>query len=189
MISWICSFFFDRSGWRFVSHVPEDLKKFVIIGAPHTSNWDFWLALTFFQKSNSNGKFTIKKQWLKFPFKKIFLALGAVGIDRETISSGKHLDLTSYMASLFDDKDEFIMMITLEGTRSPVEKWKTGFYYTAKKANVPIVLAYGDYKKKELGMSKVIYPSDYQKDMKTIIEFYRTVTPKNPENFHKEITY
>lgn len=183
MIKFLCSKYFDYKGWKFVDKTPKDLRKFVILGCPHTSNWDFWLAMTFFYKSNIAGKFTIKKQWLRFPFKTLFTKMGAIGIDRETISKGNHQNLTEYMASLIREADDFAMLMAPEGTRKPVTKWKTGFYYTAVKAGVPIVLAYGDYVKKELGMGLVLYPTNYEDDMKQIMDFYSKITPQNPNNF------
>lgn len=189
MIKYLCSKSFDLMGWKFVNNIPKDLKKYVLIGVPHTSNWDFWLAMTFFHKANLKGKFTIKKQWLFFSLGFIFKKMGAIGIDREAISKGKRLSLTDQISQLIKQSDKFTLLITPEGTRKPVDKWKTGFYHIAKKAEVPIVLAYGDYKNKELGASRIIYPSDIDEDMKEIKKFYKTINPKLSNNFYKEWSY
>ncbi len=77
------------------------------------------------------------------------------------------------MAELFKNNKDLILMGAPEGTRSPNGKWKTGFYYTALKAQVPIVVAYVDSRKKELGLGMVIQPTDYETDMKTICDFYK----------------
>lgn len=183
MIKTICKAYFKLTGWTYVSCVPKDLKKFVLVAAPHTSNWDFMLAMSFFSLSGYQGKFIIKKEWLKFPFKRIFESLGAIGVDREAIIQGKHQNLTDHMAALITDSEEFVMLVTPEGTRKPKSKWKRGFYYMAEKAEVPIVLAYGDYKTKTLGLGLVLYPTDYKKDMRTIMEFYNKVTPKHAQNY------
>ncbi|MDF2454002.1 MAG: acyltransferase, partial [Bacteroidota bacterium] len=88
------------------------------------------------------------------------------------------------MAELFTKYDTLRLIITPEGTRSRREKWKTGFYHVAMKAKVPIALGFMDYEKKECGIDKIIYPSgDYKKDMKIIMDFYKNIKAKYPENF------
>jgi hypothetical protein len=87
------------------------------------------------------------------------------------------------MASLFKERSEFVLMISPEGTRSPNKHWKTGFYYIAQKAQVPIVLGYANYKTKEAGLGLVLYPQDFEKDMATIMDFYRTMGGKVQSNF------
>lgn len=183
MFKRICSYFFDARGWQFKNCLPKDVKKIVVIGVPHTSNWDFWLAMVFFYKSGIKGRFTIKKEWLRFPLKSFLLKLGAIGIDRESIQTGGHKKLTDHMANIIAASENFALVVTPEGTRSAVKKWKTGFYYIALKAGVPIALGYGDYKKKEMGIGKVLYPKSFEEDMIAIMNFYRQVNPKNPENF------
>jgi 1-acyl-sn-glycerol-3-phosphate acyltransferase len=89
------------------------------------------------------------------------------------------------MAEEFDKRETFHLAITPEGTRSLVKKWKMGFYYIAVKANVPIQLAYFDYAKKEMGITKVFYPTgDENADLKVIQDYYKDVTARNPGNFH-----
>lgn len=86
------------------------------------------------------------------------------------------------MVHLFDEREELVIMITPEGTRKYVPRWKTGFYHVAKRANVPIVLGYLDYKKKHAGIGPVIYPGDdIDQDLETIMGFYREVTGKYPD--------
>jgi lauroyl/myristoyl acyltransferase len=87
------------------------------------------------------------------------------------------------MAKMFEDNKEFVLMIAPEGTRSPNSNWKTGFYYIAQKANVPIVLGYADFNKKEVGLGLVIHPSDFEKDMQAIMDFYKDKQGKNKKNF------
>ena len=88
------------------------------------------------------------------------------------------------MAELFEKEDQLTILVPPEGTRKNVKKWKSGFYYIAEKANVPLVLGYLDYKNKISGIGPIIYPSgDYDKDLKIIQEFYSTIQPKFPEKF------
>ncbi len=134
-------------------------------------------------------RFVIKKEWIRFPFKRIMLSLGALPIDRNAKKiSGEKKGSVDAMAELFTGREELRLIITPEGTRSRMEKWKTGFYYVALQANVPIALGFMDYEKKECGVDKIIYPSgDYKADMKQIMTFYENMKGKNPENFSVDI--
>lgn len=112
------------------------------------------------------------------------LDLGALPIDRSPKPDGSKKSTVEAMADLFDQRDELLLLITPEGTRSKVEKWRTGFYYVALHAKVPLALGFLDYRTRECGIDKIVYPSgDFQKDMKTIMDFYATKTGKNPDNF------
>lgn len=179
MIKLLLTFYFKLSGWRFVSIVPDELRSYVFVGAPHTSNHDFIPSMAVATLMNRNAKFIIKNEMLKFPLKTFLISMGAVGVDR----TKNRMSLTDTMAQLFKDIPDLALMISPEGTRGPNNNWKTGFYYTAQKAGVPIVLGYADYAKKEAGLGKIIFPRDFESDMKEIMEFYRTVTAKKPENF------
>jgi len=122
----------------------------------------------------------MKKSWFFFPFGSILSAIGGVPVDRS-----KRTTVTDQMAEEFDKRETFHLAITPEGTRSLVKKWKMGFYYIAVKANVPIQLAYFDYAKKEMGITKVFYPTgDENADLKVIQDYYQDVTARNPDNFH-----
>ncbi|MFT6845177.1 MAG: 1-acyl-sn-glycerol-3-phosphate acyltransferase [Flavobacteriales bacterium] len=181
MFRLFCLFIFWIQGWKISNWNVGDLKKYVIIALPHTSNWDFIIAIAVFKHLKIPMKFTIKDSWLKFPFGHIVKPLGAIGIKRN-LASG----MVNYMADLITNHPtEIALVVTPEGTRSKVEKWKTGFYHIALKANLPIALGYVDYAKKEAGVAKLIYPSgDIKKDMEEIIAFYKTITPKHPEGSH-----
>ena len=183
MIRQICTLIFKAAGWKFVNEVPDELRSFVAIGAPHTSNYDFIPAMTISYLCNRNAKFVIKSDWLKFPLNLIMNPIGAHGIDRARLAEKNRASNVELMADLFTEFKDLVLMITPEGTRSPTDKWKTGFYYVAQKAGVPIVLGFADYEKKIAGLGKVIYPSDFEKDMKEIIDFYRSFRAKKPDNF------
>lgn len=179
MFRLLCLFLFWVKGWKVGSWNVDGTKKYVITAMPHTSNWDFIFAIAVFSKLKIPVKFTIKKSWLKFPFGLIIKPLGAIGVDRS-----KSTGMVDYMADILKNSDEeMIIAVTPEGTRSRVDNLKAGFYHTALKAGVPIGVGYADYKKKEAGISKLIHlTGDKEKDLKEILAFCRTVTPKFPEN-------
>lgn len=178
MFRLFCKFVFWIWGWKVGPWNVEGLKKYVIIAIPHTSNWDFIIAIAVFSHLKIPLRFTIKDTWLKFPFGLIVKPLGAIGINRN-----KSLGMVDNMVNILNTTEgEMALVVTPEGTRKKVEKWKTGFYHIALKANVPIALGYADYAKKEAGVGKIFYPTgNMDQDLKEIIDFYKTVTPKHPE--------
>jgi 1-acyl-sn-glycerol-3-phosphate acyltransferase len=159
------------------------------MAAPHTSNWDFMYGMGALKIMKLRMRFTIKKEWMKFPLKKLMSDLGALPIDRSPKPYGTRKSTVEAMADLFKTHEDLLLMITPEGTRSKVEKWKTGFYYVAKEANVPIALGFMDYSTRTCGIDKIIYPSDFNKDMKEIMAFYATKVGKNPENFSVDTSF
>ncbi len=183
MIQTVCSWIFSWYGWKFVNHLPPEIKSYVLVGAPHTSNWDFIPAMTVMKRTKINAKFVIKKEWLFFPLGIILRAIGAIGVDRKKIQTGQTKSSTDVMAHLFEEHKDLILMIAPEGTRSANHEWKSGFWHIAQKAHVPIVLAYADYAKKEAGLGKIIYPTEFERDMREIISFYKNVSACHPEKF------
>ena len=166
------------AGWK-IGQVCEDVPKCVICVAPHTSNWDFVVGKLCYTALGRNAGFLIKKEWFFFPFNLFFSWLGGVPVDRN-----KHTSVTDQMVEEFNKRRAFQLAITPEGTRKRTDTWKRGFYYIAQKAQVPIMIAYFDYAKKEAGFKKVFYPTgDAEKDIRTIREYYRGVTACHPENF------
>jgi 1-acyl-sn-glycerol-3-phosphate acyltransferase len=108
--------------------------------------------------------------------------LGAIPIDRKRIPGGKKQTYTEAMIQMLNERDDLVVMVTPEGTRSAVTKWKSGFYHTALGANVPIVIGYLDYKKKEAGIGPCLYPNgDMEGQIEELKAFGRTVVPKYPE--------
>lgn len=183
MFNKICFYLTRLAGWKYQIDIPTDLRSFVVVGAPHTSNWDFFPAMAMIYLLNRNSRFILKKSWLKFPLSLLLEKMGALGIDRDQIQKDSHSNTTDLISDLFKTHKDLVLLISPEGTRKPNENWKTGFYYIAKKANVPIILGYADYRKKIAGVGKIIYPDDYEKDMQTIIDFYRGVEGHNPAKF------
>ncbi len=184
MIQWFCYIFLKIQGWKFVDRAPKDLTSFVCIGAPHTSNYDFFPAMATLHKIKRNPKFVIKNEWMVFPFNLFFKLAGAVGVNRKSSSSA-----TDAIAELFQQHQELVLLISPEGTRSPRDTWKSGFYYIAQKAKVPIGLGYVDYAKKETGVGMIIHLTNYEDDMKIITNFYKNMTAKNADNFKLDKKY
>lgn len=180
---------FKLAGWKITHYLPDHIKRCVIVVAPHTSNWDFVYGMGALGFMKLNPRFAIKKEWMRFPFKRLMQSFGALPIDRNSKKiPGEKKGAVDAMADLFKDKEKLRLIITPEGTRSRVEKWKTGFYYVALKANVPIALGFMDYEKRECGIDSIIYPTgDFKADMKQIMYFYENMKGKNPENFSVDI--
>lgn len=185
MVYFIAKLIYFITGWKMDNQMPPGLKKCVMIASPHTSNWDIFYARTAFILMRLPVQFTVKIEWLRFPFKWFMKKAGAIGIDRSPKKGNtERKSMVEAMSDLFDEHEELVIMITPEGTRSLATKWKTGFYYVAKNAGVPIALGYLDYKNKVAGVGKVIYPSDdFKKDMQEIMQFYKNIPARYPEKF------
>jgi len=178
----LCSLFLKVLGWRVVDNWPKDIKKAILIGLPHTSNWDFFLSMAYFIQVEIPYRFTIKKEWMRFPFSIILKKLGALSIDR-TNKKGTVSYISDYIKELSHD-ESFFMLVTPEGTRSKVQTLKTGFYQMAIQAGVPILFGFVDYGKKEIGIGSVLHPSgNYKEDLEVIKNFYRNKKPKYPKRF------
>lgn len=190
MIGRLCALIFKITGWKTDGNRPPQLSKCIVLAAPHTSNWDFWYSMATFAIYKLPIRFTVKKEWVKFPFSLLMNPLGAIAIDRRPRGpQNKRPSFVEAMADLFNRNESLIILITPEGTRSRNDQWKTGFYHVAKAANVPILLGYIDYAKKVTGISDPIYLTDYETDMKKIMAFYQTITPKFPEKFALDAEY
>ncbi|AHM58609.1 1-acyl-sn-glycerol-3-phosphate acyltransferase [Flammeovirgaceae bacterium 311] len=173
------------TGWKVEGQYPANVPKSVMIAAPHTSNWDFVYARAAFFIMGVPIRYTIKKEMMKFaPLGWLLKQLGAIPVERNRDRARKlgQSSLVQGMIDLFDQHDQLVIMVTPEGTRKFVNKWKTGFYYTALQAGVPIVLGYLDYEKKHAGIGPTVYPTgNLQDDMRKILGFYAGVSAKFPE--------
>lgn len=159
----------------------EKIKKGVVVGAPHTSNWDFPLmllgVLVMGLPVNWIGKHTLFKGVLG----PIMRFLGGIELNR-----AKSENFVDSVVEQFNVIDEMMLVIAPEGTRKPVEKWKSGFYHMAFNAQIPIILAYVDYAKKEMGVIKVVMPSgNADEEIAHFQKLYSQVSGKNPENYYQ----
>ncbi len=169
---------FKLLGWKEKGAFP-DIKKIVVIIAPHTSMSDFVIGKLYYGTIRRKPNFIIKKEMFFFPFGYILKALGGIPVDRK-----KGVSIIEQIVKKIEKSDKVIINITPEGTRKPVKRWKKGFYQIATKANIPIAVAYMDYGNKELGVKMVLNPSgDYDKDIKIIRQQYSGVSGKHKENF------
>lgn len=177
MLKKIAQFILTTLGWHVDAQLPTE-KKYVIIGAFHTSNWDFPLGIlglwAMGLKANWVGKHTL----FRGPLGPIFKLLGGIPVDRTV-----HTGFIQRIAELYESRDQMALTIAAEGTRSKTEHWKTGFYHIATTANVPIALGYLDYGNKKVGVGATLYPcGDINKDFEIIREFYQDKTGLRPEN-------
>ncbi len=165
----------------------RNIKKAILVAGPHTSYWDaFWAILgkySFLHDKKTFALFKIeanKSFWGKF-----YRVLGGIPVDRGKVSEGsKKISIVKLVAKKIKFMDEGLLLISPEGTRSLNKKWKTGFYHIALEADIPIVLGYMDYKKKEIAISKVVNPTgDFKRDMEEINNYYKNATAKYPEKF------
>ncbi len=172
-------------GWTWKNNFPVESKRCVLLAAPHTSNWDLIYGMGMTYNQGVPIRFTIKEEWMIFPFKKALVEMGALGINRKRKEAGtERPSMVEVMCRLFLENTEIAMTITPEGTRSRNNKWKTGFWHTAKKSGVPICFAYLDYSRKEVGIGGILYPTDnLSNDMKVIADFYRNISPLRPSKF------
>jgi 1-acyl-sn-glycerol-3-phosphate acyltransferase len=162
-----------------------------MIAAPHTSKWDFFYARLAFVLMGIPVRITIENRYTQFPYGPFIRALGGIGIDRTPKREGEERpSMVQAMVELFRKHRDLVMLVTPEGTRNLRTKWKTGFYHVALQANVPVALGYLDYKKREAGVSKVVYPSgDMERDFREIMAFYKDIAPRWPERFSIDRDY
>jgi 1-acyl-sn-glycerol-3-phosphate acyltransferase len=168
---------FKILGWKFEGDFPKDIKKYVVIAAPHTSWVDFPIAILSRMASGLMINFIGKNSLFNGPFGFFFRGLGGTPVDRS-----KSNNLVDAIVQIFNSKEEFRLGLSPEGTRKKVKKWKTGFYYIAKGANVPIVMATLDFENKKIKISNAYYPTeDRKKDFEYFGSFYLNVKGKNPD--------
>ena len=147
-------------------------QRFVLIGAPHTSNWDFPLMLMVVLKLKLRVFWMGKHTLFPFPFGGLMKWLGGVPINR----SSSH-NVVRETVRQFKDHEELVVLIPPEGTRSKVKEWKTGFYHIANMAKVPILMGYVDAEKREAGFADFFHPTgDIDKDLEEIRNFYKPIS-------------
>ncbi len=159
-----------------VENLPPDPKAIGIV-APHTSGWDVWMMYVMAYKMRIKANWLAKDVLLRPPFAWFFRPMGAIPVDRS-----KSSNLVDQVADSFDRYDSLYLAIAPEGTRAKTERWRTGFYHIAMKANVGIMLMFVDYAKREVGFGPFIKPTgDIDADFEIIKDFYSKVTPKHPK--------
>ncbi|NQT55822.1 MAG: lysophospholipid acyltransferase family protein [Desulfobacteraceae bacterium] len=176
LLRWFSIVALRIAGWRTYGRLPAT-PKFVLVGAPHTSNWDLPYALFIFFVLRGKIYWLGKESLFRRPHRGFFKWLGGIPIDRS-----KSKNVVAQSIQQFNQNKTMILTIAPEGTRARVKKWKTGFYHIAHGANVPIALGFLDYRRKLGGIGPSIYPTgNIDADMQTIRAFYDGITGKFPE--------
>lgn len=169
-------------GWRAVGLTPDQLRqtpKFVLIAAPHTSNWDFPITLMLCFVLEMRVYWMAKASLFIWPIGWLSRWLGGIAIDR-----GASHNTVQTTVNTLKARERLIVIVAPEGTRGKVTHWKTGFYHMAHGAGVPIGLAYLDFKEKEGGVGQMYVTSgDIEADMVQIRQFYHGITGKNSDQF------
>jgi 1-acyl-sn-glycerol-3-phosphate acyltransferase len=175
---WLARFVVRILGWQLVGE-PPDVPKYVMIGAPHTSGWDFPIMLAI--------RFAFKVEWVWMGKDSLFRGplglfcrrMGGIPIDRSS-----RRNVVKQAVRAFQHREKMVMVISPEGTRGRTDRWKTGFYYIALGANVPLVFGFADFERKAAGFGPTLMPSgDIEADMVIIRDFYKDIKGKCPEKF------
>ncbi|MBN2500834.1 MAG: 1-acyl-sn-glycerol-3-phosphate acyltransferase [Anaerolineales bacterium] len=175
---WIGRAILKLFGWKVVGEVPQ-IPKFVGIFAPHTANVDTLLMLAVAFALNIRASIFMKEEAFIGPMGNILRLMGGVPIRRSA-----HTNRVATTAMAIKNQKQIVVGVPPEGTRSRTEYWRSGFYHIAYQAEVPIVLTFLDFSRKEAGIGSTIYPSgDIHADMQVIAEFYKDKAAKNPEKF------
>ncbi len=155
-------------GWRIEGELPN-LKKFVIIGAPHTSNWDFVLAMAIIFALRVRARWLGKHTLFKKPFGTLMRWMGGIPVTRSETRG-----VVAQTVDAFAEREELVLLLSPEGTRKRVDNWKTGFLHIAYGAKVPVVLATLDYQKKTAIFGQLFYPTgNVEADLETVQAYYK----------------
>lgn len=180
---WIVKLF----GWKYdcpasVEERPE-LKRAVYIMAPHTSLYDFFLGASCIWHMGVEARFFMKDSFFNFFTTPILKRCGVIPVDRGNIKN----NLVGMAVDFFRKEKNFVMIVTPEGTRKFVKRWKRGFYEIAIQAQVPVILTYIDFKTRHMGVGPTFYPTgDFSADIREIMKFYQDKNARHPEMFNKQ---
>lgn len=167
-------------GFKIEGHYPREIPKLVLIEFPHTSNWDFPLGLLVRSALKLDIKYVAKASLFRFPFGALFRWWGGYPVDRS-----KSANFVDAVVHIFNEKERFAIILTPEGTREKVDKLKTGFYYIALGAKVPILMVKFDWSRKIVSFSEPFYPTgNYDVDIIKILDYY-----KGAKGYHPELAY
>lgn len=192
MLKFLAKFILKIRGWTPVNPpLNGEADRCVILAAPHTSNWDYVYALSFGLALDLDFKVAIKHFWTVFPFGLIIKPLGGIGIRRgkERDKSVSQIDM---MTDLFDKYKKLALVIAPEGTRKLRKKWKSGYYFVAHNANVPLLPVYMDYSKRNVIFGPLIDSSGTKEEvMQEITDYYSSIdgSPMNPNQFSLDEDY
>jgi 1-acyl-sn-glycerol-3-phosphate acyltransferase len=170
--------FLRATGWK-PEGAPPALARYVLIAAPHTSNWDLVYLLALAEVYGLRISFMMKHTWFRGPLGPLFRSLGGIPIDRR-----RRENLVKQMVEAFAARDALVLVVPAEGTRARSERWKSGFYHIARGARVPIVLGYLDYARRRGGFGPALVPTGrISEDMDLVREFYADKVGRSPADF------
>jgi 1-acyl-sn-glycerol-3-phosphate acyltransferase len=174
----LARFLMRITGWRFEGDVP-DVRKMVLIVAPHTSNWDFPLGLMAKIARRLGGTFIGKHTLFRWPFGVFMRALGGIPVDRSAATG-----FAREVARAMREADQMTVVLAPEGTRRRIPQWKSGFYRIAVEASAPILPVGFDYPRKVVFFAPLFHPTgDYEMDLQQLRSHYRPEMAKKPENY------
>ena len=160
---------FRLLGWRFEGEIPSGLRQAVVIGAPHTSNWDLPYMLMAAFVLERQLHWLGKAQIFRFPFGALMRWMGGIPVDRSRANNLVEAAVQCFAA----ERAPLLLVVPPEGTRQAVTQWKTGFYYIALGAEVPVVMAYMDHATRTCGVGQLFYPTgNIETDMIDIRAYY-----------------
>ncbi len=176
MLSKLSGFLLKLWGWKVLGPIPQ-MKKYICIVVPHTSAWDFPIGVLLRSVMRRDIKFVAKKSLFVPPLGWILKAMNGVSVDRS-----KNTNFVDAVVNEYNKRDEFAIQIAPEGTREKVEKLKTGFYYIAKNAGIPIIMIKFDFANKEVVIREPFeVTDDMEKDFEVIHNYFRGTVGKRPE--------
>lgn len=176
MFTILCRWLLNISGWQIEGQLP-DCAKYIVIVAPHTSNWDFIVGVLARGALGTRIHFLGKHQLFIPPWGWFFRAIGGSPVDRR-----KNNNLVDTAIQLFESKADYKLALAPEGTRSPVTRWKCDFYHIASKAGVPITPVGLDFSRRTVIIRTPLQPcGDITTDMQDILSFYRTIKGRHPK--------
>jgi 1-acyl-sn-glycerol-3-phosphate acyltransferase len=165
--------------WRVIGALPQEHKKYVLIVAPHTSNWDFILFVLAVSVLRLKPSVLIKSTLFVGPLGWFLRYCGAIPVNRKQASS-----LVNYIADIYAEREEFVLIITPEGTRSANPNWKLGFHHVATTAEVPILIVYVDSAIRTIGIEGLMEPTnDVDADLVKIKTFFDGKSGLRPNNY------
>tara|TARA_R110001583_G_scaffold51266_1_gene160158 strand:- start:112 stop:672 length:561 start_codon:yes stop_codon:yes gene_type:complete len=170
MMNQICRWIAKRGGWTLVDQLPTE-KHYVLLGYPHTSNWDFILAMLFKFGTGLHFNWVAKHSLFRWPFGGLMRALGGIPVNRNRTRG-----FTAELALSIKQRSQMSIVIAPEGTRGYTKHWRSGFYHLARSANIPVALGYICYQSKRIGIGPVIHLSnDPDADLAKIGAFYANI--------------
>ncbi|PCI60397.1 MAG: acyltransferase [Gammaproteobacteria bacterium] len=164
-------------GWK-ISGVFPSCSKFVVAVAPHTSNWDFVVAVSAMLALQIKVRFLGKEAIFIWPFKYWLIKIGGIPVERSTAHG-----VVEQMTKLFEDSEKLVLAIAPEGTRRKTKQWKSGFLHIAHNAQIPVVPLSLDFKKKELLLhTEIMIGENIEQELESFQQIFSDISPKNPQN-------